>query len=444
MSKICQHDVITGPQLRPYRHAMATIRERPRKDGGTTYTVLWRAGGTRAGKQESEPFQDEQHAEVFRGLVDINGQQWPPGWVRGQGFVAKEPARGKDMLLTEWAHRVADRLTGIEERTRRDYKRDIDRHVVGVLVHTDAAGRQSEATVSNVTADDLTDWVRAQETGLKDPVDAEKWLRRPAAPKSIANRHGLLYGIFQAAVEAEPPLRTSNPCSKTKLPRVDDGTEDEMVFLEKEEWQRVRAELALICKGDAVDIADVLVGTGIRWGEVSALQARDVNLTANPPTIRIQRAWKRQADNSLKLGPPKTKKSRRTVALSPDLAEIFRRNIVGKPHDAFVFTTAWRNPWRHANYYNRRWLPAIHAAQEKGFPKNPRLHDLRHTHVSWLIAARIPLPAIQARLGHESITTTVDRYGHLERALDGEIAAAVQLAMAGAGGPGLRLIDRAV
>ena len=42
-----------------------------------------------------------------------------------------------------------------------------------------------------------------------------------------------------------------------------------------------------------------------------------------------------------------------------------------------------------------------------------RFHDLRHTHVAWLIAGGAPLPHIQARLGHESITTTIDTYGHL-------------------------------
>jgi hypothetical protein len=42
-----------------------------------------------------------------------------------------------------------------------------------------------------------------------------------------------------------------------------------------------------------------------------------------------------------------------------------------------------------------------------------RIHDVRHTHVSWLIAGGLPLPNIQARLGHESITTTIDTYGHL-------------------------------
>nr|WP_237302837.1 tyrosine-type recombinase/integrase [Streptomyces sp. S063] len=57
------------------------------------------------------------------------------------------------------------------------------------------------------------------------------------------------------------------------------------------------------------------------------------------------------------------------------------------------------------------------------------MHDLRHSHASWLIAAKVPLPAIQGRLGHESITTTVDRYGHLLDALDDEVMAAVEWAM---------------
>lgn len=421
---------------------MATIRERPRKTGGTTYTVVWRAGGTRDGKQESEPFQDEQHAEVFRGLVDMHGQQWPPGWVRGKGFVQQQPGKGKDMELATWAHRTVDRLTGIEGRTRADYKRDITNHIDGVLVHTNENGTVTPATVANVTTDDIADWVRAQEDGQKNPEAPEKWLRRPAAPKSIANRHGMLYSIFQAAVEAEPPLRTSNPCSKTKLPRLDAGTEDEMTFLEHSEYQRIRAELVLICRGDGVDIADVLVGTGLRWGELSALQVRDLSLNGPTPTLRVQRAWKRQEDNTRLLGPPKTKKSRRTIALSPNVVEILRRLSVAKGPESFIFLTAWGNAWRHDNYYQRRWMPAVANAQRKGLPKSPRLHDLRHTHVAWLIGKNVSLPAIQARLGHESITTTVDRYGHLERRLDGEIVAAIAAAMAVDDGPGLRLVDR--
>ncbi|MFD6195709.1 tyrosine-type recombinase/integrase [Mycobacteriaceae bacterium NPDC060252] len=49
-----------------------------------------------------------------------------------------------------------------------------------------------------------------------------------------------------------------------------------------------------------------------------------------------------------------------------------------------------------------------------GFDPRPRIHDLRHTCASWLIQAGVPLPVIQQHLGHESIQTTVDVYGHLD------------------------------
>jgi integrase len=63
--------------------------------------------------------------------------------------------------------------------------------------------------------------------------------------------------------------------------------------------------------------------------------------------------------------------------------------------------------------------------QAAGIDKTPRIHDLRHSHASWLIAAGVPLPAIQRRLGHESITTTIDRYGHLAPEMDDTIVAAL-------------------
>ncbi len=45
--------------------------------------------------------------------------------------------------------------------------------------------------------------------------------------------------------------------------------------------------------------------------------------------------------------------------------------------------------------------------------KRPRVHDLRHTHASWMIAAGADLFVLQRRLGHESITTTTETCAHL-------------------------------
>lgn len=260
--------------------------------------------------------------------------------------------------------------------------------------------------------------MRAEEAGERDAEDPEKWARRPADPKSIANRHGLLYCIVQAAIDSEPQLRTTNCCKRTKLPRVDDHTAEEMTFLGRDEYQRIAAK---ITDPDARDLADWLVGTGMRWSEATALKVHDLSLAGERPSVSIQRAWKKAkkgtAGGAFYLGSPKTRKARRLPRLSPAQVEMARRLVAGLGPDDHVFRAAKGGAWRHANFYNRKWLPAVKAAVAKGLPKKPRLHDLRHTHVSWLIAARIPLPAIQIRLGHESIQTTVDRYGHLVQGL---------------------------
>ncbi|MFF8290474.1 tyrosine-type recombinase/integrase [Streptomyces sp. NPDC016309] len=412
---------------------MASIVERPKKDGTSTFQVRWRQDG----RVQTENFSEGPAAETFKGLVEAHGNRWPHGWVRGKGFV-DEPQIPGDVPFTDYATRYVDRLTGIDERTREDYHREVRIHLA-LLKHTDAAGREHEATICNLTQDDVTDWVRIEEAGEADPADPEKWLRRPADPKSIANRHGLMFCIVQAAIDSEPQLRTANCCKRTKLPRVDDHTDEEMTFLERDEYQRIAAEIK---DPDARDLADWLVGTGMRWGEATALKVSDLNLTTERPSVSVQRAWKKAKKGApggaFYLGPPKTKKARRVLRLSPAQVEVARRQSTGRRPDDFLFRAAMGGEWRHANFYNRKWMPAVAAAVAKGLPKKPRIHDLRHTHASWLIASRIPLPAIQIRLGHESIQTTVDRYGHLEQGLDDDIAAAVEAAM-GAPSPRSRL-----
>lgn len=404
---------------------MASIVERPKKDGTATFQVKWRQDG----QWQSENFGERPQADQFKSLVEAHGGQWPHGWVRGEGFV-EQPKIPGDMALVAYATRYVDRLTGIDDRTRDDYHREIRIHF-SLIRHTDGAGAERDATICNLTQDDVTAWVRTEEEGEGDPARPEEWLRRPADPKSIRNRHGLLYCVVQAAVESEPQLRTKNCCAKTRLPRVDDHVDEEMTFLEREEYQRIAAE---ITDPDARDLADWLVGTGMRWSEAAALKISDLNLSSDRPTANIQRAWKKAKKGApggaYYLGPPKTKKARRLLRLAPAQVEVARRHATGRKPDDYLFRAAMGGAWRHANYYNRKWLPAVQKAMEKGLPKRPRLHDLRHTHVSWLIAARIPLPAIQIRLGHESIQTTVDRYGHLVQGLDDDIAVAVEAAMA--------------
>ena len=59
-----------------------------------------------------------------------------------------------------------------------------------------------------------------------------------------------------------------------------------------------------------------------------------------------------------------------------------------------------------------------------------RFHDLRHTHVALLIAQGEHPKTIQVRLGHASISTTLDTYGHLFEGLDEGAADRLDAALA--------------
>ncbi|MHC3389351.1 hypothetical protein ACLQ2E_07785 [Streptomyces lavendulocolor] len=189
---------------------MASIVERPKKDGTATYQVKWR----QAGHWQTENVGDRDSADSFKGLVEAHGGKWPHGWVRGEGFVQAERKDG-DMPFKVWAERYIDSRTGIDDATRDRYRRELHRHLA-LLRHTDQYGQVHPAIIGNITAEDVQRWVRTEEQGERDPRDPEKWLRRKAHPKSIANRHGLMYSIVQAAIEATPPLRTVNCCARTR------------------------------------------------------------------------------------------------------------------------------------------------------------------------------------------------------------------------------------
>jgi integrase len=172
-----------------------------------------------------------------------------------------------------------------------------------------------------------------------------------------------------------------------------------------------------------------LAGTGMRWGEATALHVGAVDLDSSPPTIRVQQAWKRTGKSARTMGAPKTKKGRRTISLSRGLVDILRPLVEGRPSDALVFTALEGGVIHHGTFYPRVWKPALKKA---GLTKRPRIHDLRHSHATWMLAAGRPIDRVQRRLGHESIQTTVDTYGHAMPDDQRGDAAAIEAALAGA------------
>jgi len=128
---------------------------------------------------------------------------------------------------------------------------------------------------------------------------------------------------------------------------------------------------------------------------------------------------------------PKTRATRRTLTLPGVVRDVLGEHLGARPvvGHGLVFTDTAGGPLRRSNFARRDFKPAVAASV--GEPC--RVHDLRHTHAAWLIANGEHAKTIQARLGHASIKTTLDRYGHLMPGLDEDAADRLDELAAGEG-----------
>ena len=164
-------------------------------------------------------------------------------------------------------------------------------------------------------------------------------------------------------------------------------------------------------------IVSFLVGTGARRGEALALRWRDLDLDKG--IVRIERSLE-QTKSGLRFKSPKTKTGRRNVSISPWLvAELRghrtrqqeRRLSLGlgrAPDDSLVFAR-WDGSPRSPHGVTQKFALAMVSLKINGV----KLHSLRHTHVSQLIASGMDILTISRRIGHASPAITLDVYGHL-------------------------------
>jgi hypothetical protein len=238
---------------------MAWIEKKQRRDGGVSARVVWRLGGTREGAYQSETFsagsdaQNVARADGFKKMVDAGGQRWPDGWVKGEGFV--RPA-GTDPLTApprfvelgeEYVRQIVDLSPGQRKRYLGHLKVLGETRVRGSLLFTQPVTASTEA--------DLKEWL----------IDWDRLL------KTKANYHGLIHGVFAYAVKrgyvaANPAVGTAPKQSRVKQSR------PELRFLTER-----NLETAVRLAGAQGDLLSVTVGTGLRFGEVSALWIGDVD-----------------------------------------------------------------------------------------------------------------------------------------------------------------------
>lgn len=378
---------------RPIRHMgdrLAVSVHKQTNRHGDSWRVFWRENG----KQRSLSFADEDSANRFQNNITVHG---PTEALR---LVEIAESGESSMSLVEWLREHCDSLTGIEDGSVKKYRSYIDRDIEPFF---------DAMPIIAVTETSIGKWVQwmAAKPGRK--VGGEQ---RPVSGKTIQNKHGFLSGALNAAVAHRPPIIETNPCLGRKLPKT--LTED-MVFLEPEEFALIRD---CIKQDRYRDLAVWLVSSGMRFSEATALKPGDIDVKAK--LARVRRAWKwAPKRENVKLGPPKTKRSRRDVSVPKSALDVLDLTAPG-----WLFTNGVGNHVWAQEFFDQAWKPARDAAIEKGLTKVPRVHDLRHTAASWWIQDGVPLAVVQAQLGHESITTTVNRYGHIDRR-SADVAASV-------------------
>lgn len=353
---------------------MASIQVRgPRKDGTYGYQLQWRDRDTR--QPERWTFDTREEAETWKRLIEANGNSLK------QAERVADDGKLTGPTLAEMMHTHIKELTRVGPYQTKRYERDIKNHFAAL----------GERKVKALQHEDIVAWIKyMQGKGL--------------SAKTISNQHGFLSATMTTAVRKG--VRTDSPCSGVKLPK-SEATEDPIRFIDRPTWDQIIANM----DKHFVPFFQLLVGTGLRFGEATALKAADFKLDGPTPTVSVTKAWKSDGNGGYYIGPPKTKRSRRTVSLAPSTVDAIRAVIEASGKD-YVFKLKRGGVMRSGSTFNRAWSPALKRA---GLPKEewPRIHDIRHTNASYLIGAGMEIFALSRRLGHESVTTTMDRYSHL-------------------------------
>ncbi|HPE14117.1 MAG: site-specific integrase [Tetrasphaera sp.] len=275
----------------------------------------------------------------------------------------------------------------LKPRTQALYRRLLDRFVLPAF---------AEVSLRDITPQ----VVRAWHSGL----DASR-------PTQRAHTYSLLRSILSTAVTDE--ILASNPCrvrgagSAKRVRSIEPATLGELEVL----LERIPAQYRAL----------VLIGAwcGLRFGEVSELRRKDVDLKAG--TIHVMRGVVR-IGKEVTVGKPKTAAGMRDVAIPPHLLPILKEHLkehVGAGGEALLFPSVGDPDVQvHSNTFRRHWLKARVAASRTDL----RVHDLRHTGAVLAAQSGATLAELMARIGHSTPQMAL-RYQHVARGRDAEIAA---------------------
>lgn len=324
--------------------------------------------------------------------------------VEQHAYAAPTKASVREYLTKEWLPAVKAR---VRPSTYNSYLQHVECHVAPHI----GSVKLAKLTGSQVNAL----YARLAESGKKDGKSG-------LSPMTIHHVHSCLHKACKDAVRwghlPKNPLDAADPPRKKG-----DGTR------EMQTWsaEQLKAFLSSVADERLHALWYTIAFTGMRRGEAIGLRWSDVDLENG--RLSVRRALI-PTNREVVVSEPKTAKGRRVVALDPSTIEVLKGQASQQREEqtgcedwvetGFVFTRASgavldpESVSRHFRQAVRRsMLPPI------------RLHDLRHTHATLALQAGIHPKVVSERLGHATVSITLDTYSHAIPALQEEAAALI-------------------
>ena len=293
--------------------------------------------------------------------------------------------------LRQWLRDYAE--THVRQRTLEGYRGNIERYIIPAL--------------GNIPLDKLAarHIQQMEATLLKDGGLRRKGL----SPRTVLHIHRVLSEALRHAVRLGTLHR--NVADAVEPPR---PTRHQARTLG---WDDVHLFLAHVSDPMYYTLIMLDIQTGLRRSELLGLQWGDIDLQLG--TMSVQRAWIRLPSGGMTLSQPKTGRGR-MVALPSESVLTLRAHIERQEAAAEVVGnhSAWKDRPVFCHSDGRRLHPDIvsktfgRMARRAGL-QGMRLHDLRHTHASLMLAQGVHLKIVAERLGHSSIGITGDLYSHV-------------------------------
>ena len=263
--------------------------------------------------------------------------------------------------------------------------------------------RWGSVPIGAVTHSDVQKWITQVSAGTARTVRryharTAEVAKRPKSATVVIRVYGVLAAVLDVAVRDRRIAR--NPARGVDLPR---KKKKRHVYLSHDEVDR----LARAAGPSHATIVYAAAYTGLRWGELSALRVRDLDLgrrrlSVNENAVRV--------GSELHVGTPKTHELR-SVGFPNFLAEPLGALAEGKEPRALLFGEGDEYLQRpRSSGTSRSWF--MRALANAGLPRMT-VHDLRHTAASLAIASGANVKAVQRMLGHASAAMTLDVYADL-------------------------------